>query len=227
MRSPCLTALTWASFIGATLCTPALAQSAQSMMSRSGLGSSNVYPVQTPYGTVPTYFPNGNPYGNPYGYRSPYSYTNPYGGLNPSGSYGTPVPAFQPYGNNYYGVNIGGNPLRFWRSPSGYYYPWVGGYGYGNSFPIYIVPPGQTNPTATLPPISTVVSDLDNYLDKAKESGKIDTADFTSLKRRAGDLLSKEKSLAYESGGLDQDQEADLRRDLDGLSGEVARRVRP
>jgi hypothetical protein len=181
----------------------------------------NVYSVTTPYGSTPYYFPNGSPYG----YRSPQSYINPYGGINPYGYY-QPVPGFVPYGGSYYGVTIGGNNLHFWRAPSGYYYPWVGGYAY-NSYPIYVVPPGQNNPMATLPPISTVVSDLDNYLDKAKETGKIDQGDFTSLKRRANDLLSKEKSIAYESGGLDQDQEADLRRDLDGLSSEVARRVRP
>lgn len=184
-------------------------------------GYANPYAVQ----------PFGNPYmGNPYMYQQrgvPY-YHSPYGGYaTPYGYTGGVIPAFQPYGGNCYGVNFNGANLRLWRSTSGYYYPWVPGYNY-NTFPIFIVPQGQTNPAPALPPISVLVTDLNDYLDKAKEKGKVSDSDFTSLKRRASDLLSKEKSLAYAAGGqLDPDQESDIRRDVDQLSGEVARRVRP
>jgi hypothetical protein len=190
-----------------------------------GQYGSNPY-MGNPYGSNPymgnPYLNNQYMYGQPNGYyRSPYNYSTPYG-------YNAAVaPGFQPYGANQYGLTYNGRNFRLWRAESGYYYPWVAGYGY-NAYPIFVVPQGQTNPSAVLPPISVVVNDLGDYLDKAKEKGKVTDNDFISLKRRAGDLLSKEKSLAYEAGGsLEPDQEADIRRDVDELSGEVARRVRP
>jgi hypothetical protein len=171
-----------------------------------------------------------NPYYSPYAgvYRTPYGsvpvytspYTAPYAYSNLSSSVPTPI------GANQFGLTYGNGKLRLWRASSGYYYPWVGGYAYP-SYPIFITPPGATAAAPASPPISTIVSDLDDYLDKAKKDGKVSSGDFTSLKRRASDLLSKEKSLAYEQGGLDADQEAEIRRDVDELSGEVARRVQP
>lgn len=190
----------------------------------TGAHMGNVY--QNPYINNP--YPFGNPYG---GYTAPGGfYRSPYSGYQAPLTYYNQYPitgGFQPYGGNNYGIAFNGRDVRLWRSQSGYYYPWIGGYAY-NTYPIFYIPQGQANPAAVLPPISVVVSDLDDYLDKAKEKGKISDNDFLSLKRRAHDLLSKEKSLAYEAGGsLDQDQEADIRRDVDELSGEVARRVRP
>ena len=183
-----------------------------------GYGAS---PGISPYTGTP-YIYQQTPY--PY-YRSPYGYSTPnYGG---SPYYGTPVSVPQSYVGQYYGLTFGGNSLRLWKANSGYYYPWVGGYGY-NGYPIFVLPQGQTTPTATLPPVSVLVSDLDDYLDKSKEKGKVSEGDYTSLKRRANDLLSKEKSLAYEAGGsIDPDQEAGIRRDIEELSGEVAHRVQP
>lgn len=230
-------------FVLSALCLP-LACFASGGVLGSGYASPSTMPGATPgysapyggYGQYPGY---ANPYGGtPYGVNpyvgSPYIYQSglqynyyrsPYNAVMPG--YGAPVSVMTPYGGSYYNMNFGGNSLRLWRSQSGYYYPWAGGYGY-NSYPIFVVPGGQTNPTPTLPPISAVVNDLDEYLDKVKEKGKVSADDLLSLKRRANDLLSKEKSLAYEAGGtLDPDQEADIRRDLDELSGEVARRVRP
>jgi hypothetical protein len=90
-----------------------------------------------------------------------------------------------------------------------------------------VVPPNSTAPSQTRPPISTVIGDLDNYLDTAKANGKINAADYQHLHLRASDLLSKEKSLTYEEGGvLDPDSEADIRKDVEGLSAEVAHRVK-
>jgi hypothetical protein len=173
-------------------------------------------PYVSPYqGTYRT------PYGSTPVYSAPYVYSSPYGYSNLSGSVPTPI------GGNQFGITYGNGSLRLWRAPSGYYYPWVGGYNY-NAYPIFVTPPGAASSTATSPPISTVVSDLGQYLDSAKKDGKIADGDFLSLKRRGSDLLSKEKSLAYEAGGsLDADQEAEIRRDVDELSGEVARHVRP
>jgi hypothetical protein len=197
------------------------------------MGSVTNGPVSTPgyinpnpYNSVPVYVP---PYGGgqyiyqrgqyPY-YRSPYNYVAPFG-------YSGGVSGFQPYGADLYSLSYSGSRLNLWRSQSGYYYPWVPGYNY-NNFPIFVVPTGQSTPQAVLPPISVLVSDLNDYLDKAKEKGKVSEPDYISLKRRASDILNKEHSIAYEGGGtLDPDQESEIRRDVEGLSGEVARRVRP
>jgi hypothetical protein len=178
---------------------------------------------QAPYGGG--YINNGYP-GNPYVYGRPGGYyRTPF--TTPTGSYGGAGAAFQPFGGGYYGLPYNGANVQLWRANSGYYYPWVAGYTY-NTYPIFMVPQGQANPAMVMPPVSVLVGDLNDYLDKAKDKGKVSDPDFLSLTRRANDLLSKEKSLAYEGGGsLDAEQEAEIRRDVDELSGEVARRVRP
>jgi len=173
-----------------------------------------------PYAGTPYIYQPATPYSY---YRSPYNYVSPYNYYG-----GIPAAPLQPYGGGLYNLSFNGRALRLWRSTSGYYYPWVGGYNYTGGYPIFIVPSGQENPAPTLPPMRVLFSDLNDYLDQAKEKGKISESNYESLKRRANDLLSKEKSLAYEEGGsIDPDQEADIRRDVEELSGEVARHVQP
>jgi len=182
------------------------------------------YPITNPYGGYPVY---NNPYNTVYGgYGNPYYPT--YQGRYNFGGISTPV-----YGppqlihDNFYGINAGGTPAQFWRAPSGFYYPWVGGYRYTN-YPIYVVPPNNGTPRQTVPPISTVISDLDSYLEKAKENGKVSAGDYQTLRLRANDLLSREKAVTYEEGGvIDPDSEAEIRRDVEGLSAEIAHRVKP
>ncbi len=211
--------------------SPALAQNLAQAISPPRSGGAPVYGYNNygynsgvRYGGYPAY---GNPYNTIYGgYSNPYAPTYEgrynYGGVSMP-VYGPP----QLISGNLYGINTGGTPAQFWRAPSGFYYPWVGGYNYRN-YPIYVVPPNNTAPSQTVPPVSTVISDLDNYLDKAKEKGKISAGDYQSLRLRASDLLSKEKALAYEEGGvIDSDSEAEIRRDVEGLSAEVVHRVKP
>ncbi len=188
------------------------------------------YGAPTPYANP--YYNQYNPYNNYYNNLSgavygAYPYSNYMGHYN-IGGVGIPVYGIpQLVSGGYYGINVGGAPYQFWRGPSGFYYPWVAGYAY-NSYPIYTVDSNSNTSRQTLPPVSTIISDMDSYLDKAKEKGKISSSDYQSLRLRANDLLSKEKSLAYESGGaLDPDQEAEIRRDVEGLSAEVAHRVKP
>jgi hypothetical protein len=182
--------------------------------------------------------PYGNPYANPY-YANPYAnpYGNPYG-TSPYYGYGNGVPggyyprlpvygAPQLINGNFYNFNVGGGTMSLWRAPSGYYYPWMGGYNY-TQYPIYIYNGTSSTPTESQPPLSTVFSDLNEYLDQAKKSGKIDENQYKHLKQRASDLIVKENSQAYENGGTaDPSQESDMRRDVEGLSAEVARAVRP
>jgi hypothetical protein len=189
-----------------------------------------------PYQANPYTNPYANPYNNPY--SNPYSnpvnnpYASPYFGYgnglqggyySRGGGYGVP----QLINGNTYSFNVSGAPLNFWHAPSGYYYPWMGGYHY-TQYPIFVYGGGGAGATQTLPPLSTIFSDLNDYLDKAKKDGKVDQTEYEHLKRRASDLLSKENSLAYEAGGtIDASQEAEIRRDVEGLSSEVARSVRP
>lgn len=173
------------------------------------------------YGAYPTY---GNPYNTMYG---GYGY-NPYQGRYIYGGNSIPVYGMPQFiGNGMYGINYGGAVNRYWRSPSGFYYPWAGGYNY-TSYPIFVMPPSNGAPSQTIPPVSTVVKDLDSYLEKAKANGKISAGDYQSLRQRASDLLSKQNSIKYEEGGsIDPENEAQIRSDLDELSAEVAHRVKP
>jgi hypothetical protein len=194
-------------------------------------GITNQYGISpAPYG----YAPNGYPI-NPYGlnrYYGPYSPFGPYNsgvtnsytgyGLTNYSVYGQPTLI----GNNTYGINVGGNTWGFYRGSSGYYYPWLGGYQY-TGYPIFSMA-GGSSPVQSLPPLSTMFADLNDYLDTAKDKGKVSESDYKTLKQRAKDLLSKERSVAYESGGgLDSETERDIRKDVDSLSAEVSRRVQP
>lgn len=86
---------------------------------------------------------------------------------------------------------------------------------------------GSSSPQPAQPPLSTIFSDTLKYLDEQKAAGKISEADFTHLKQRCLDLLSKERSLRYETGSLDATQEASIRSDVDALGAEIAQRVKP
>ncbi len=194
------------------------------------------------YNGAPGYIPNpgtyygGYPYTNPYyqnypGYAN-YHYYNPYAPTY-LGRYnigGVIQPVFGPpqiINGNWYGINIGGNPYTYWQAPSGFYYPWSSGFAYTDR-PILVTPPNGGNPMQTQPPITTVISDLNSYLNKAKAEGKISTDNYNELQQRAKYLLKKEQSMAQSNEGvLDPDQEVELRKDVESLSAEVAYHVRP
>lgn len=175
----------------------------------------------SPYGSNPLFNPVGgygyNPWLNRYG--NPYAYNGV-----PINSFGAPVSI----GNGFFGLSTNGRNLNFWKAPSGYYYPWTYGYGSSYTAPIVVINNGSTTPQPAQPPLSTVFSDTLKYLDEQKASGKISEADFTHLKQRCLDLLSKERSLKTANGGaLDTQQEASIRADVDSLGGEIAQRVKP
>jgi hypothetical protein len=214
--------------------TPALAQTT----SRSAAGYYGGYSGQylgNPYvGSGNLNYRNpyvGSPYGGGYnpgysgGYNNPW--VNPYG--NPYAYNGVPINSFGApvsVGNGLFGMASNGHNFNFWKSPSGYYYPWTAGYGSNYTAPIVVINNGMSQPAQ--PPLSTVFSDTLKYLDEQKAAGKLAEPDFIHLKQRALDLLSKEKSLRSEGGGsLDPSQETSIRTDVDSLGGEIARRVKP
>src|ERR1700733_12822847 len=112
-----------------------------------------------------------------------------------------------------------------WRSPNGYYYPWLGGGGYYGAPIIY----GQTAtqaPTQQTPPISTVIGDMLTYLDQQKDKGKLDPSSYDHLRRRATDLQSKYANLRTAGeGSIDAQDEKQIRLDIDSLGSEVVRAI--
>jgi hypothetical protein len=191
------------------------------------------------YNGAPAVYGQGiNPYANPYYQTYPNYANNPYRpNYNPYaptylGRYnigGVVQPVYGPpqiINGNWYGINIGGNPYTYWQAPSGYYYPWSSGFSYQDR-PILVMPPNGNNPLQTQPPITTVISDLDHYLDTAKADGKISESNYKELRDKAQYLLKKEQSMAeHNEGVLDPDEEVELRKDVESLSAEVAYRVK-
>lgn len=180
-----------------------------------------------PYGYAPMMPGQVYPPGqiiNPYApYQYPYSYSNPGLYRSPYGS-GYPIIGLpQPVGGGYFGMKIGNTQLNMWKAPSGYYYPWLQrpiGFTYA---PIVIVDQGQSTPSK--PPLSTIFSDMNKFLDEAREKGKIADADYRHLKLRASDLQKRERSLRMNMGTIDEATEDNLRRDVEKLGEEVAYRV--
>jgi len=187
-------------------------------------------------GATGRYLPNGMPryVGNtnqlqPYMMNTPVynPYYNPYAGFpyNPYNSpvyYGYP----QPMSNGLFNIGLGRVNINLWRAPSGYYYPWCNPSGYTSAQIIY-APQGATQSTPQLPPLSTMFTDLNTYLDEQKDKGKLADADYSHLRQRSKDLQTKAGSLRTAGEGvLDPQDEAQIRKDLDSLSTEVAQRVK-
>jgi hypothetical protein len=195
---------------------------AQSNTSQPGI--TTITPGSNPY-LNPQVNPYANPYANPY-YRPG---VRPFYGTPQYPVYGAPV-----YGAPAYGAPVPstggyfrfGNFGGYWRAPSGYYYPWMvrPGVAYGAQ-PIVVVQQGAT--TASKPPISTMFSDIEKYLDESKEKSKVSVNDYTRLSRRLKDITRKYYSMHAAQGGSMNDSDDDnIRRDLDLLSAEIARSVK-
>jgi hypothetical protein len=177
-------------------------------------GGSTMYNPMSPYAP---YSPT-NPMNNPYAYPG-YGGYGGYGGYA-GGGYGVPTAL----NNGFYRF---GQNLNMWRSPSGYYYPWGGGYSTSTTTILYGAQTGQA-PQAQQPPIATMIRDMVSYIDDCKTKNRIDDADYTHLRRRVMDLQSKESLLLSNgNGALDPQDEQQLRRDLDGVSREITQAVKP
>jgi hypothetical protein len=121
---------------------------------------------------------------------------------------------------------FGNARLNYWQAPSGYYYPWAAGAAYVPQQPVYIVQQGQTQ--AQQPPISSMFTDMEAYLDDCQKKDKIGQIDYQRLFRRLQDIRSRYDHLRAAGGGvLDAGDEESIRRDAAGLGGEIARAVKP
>lgn len=142
------------------------------------------------------------------------------GGIYPNPTmYYTPPAAVT---GNYFRFGQVGAGVTYWRSPTGYYYPWG---GYVANSPIIIVQEGQSQ--STVPPISTILTDMEKYVTEAKEKNKISEQDYTNINRRINDLRRKLSSMMRSAEGqLDPQDDTFFRRDLDTLSRDISLRVK-
>lgn len=145
----------------------------------------------------------------------------------PFGTVSAPTPFG--YGQNYYTVDTPNATYRFWRAPSGYYYPWfhypVGFVPpYGWAVPIYI---NQGNVQPQRPSMTQVFDDLSNFLTQSLKEGKLPENYYAQLTKRLNDLKRKASLLKFQEGGtLSDSTEEDLRTELDNFSKDVSYRLR-
>lgn len=199
--------------------------------------------IYGPGGSIPSY--GTGSYMNSGSYLNNGNYVNPYGNFpvnQPTTTYpygGGPryLPVYPTYGGgysfsgapvalpgDYFGINSGGRQYRYWRAPSGYYYPWVAG-GYGYAPPVIIYQQGAPEPAK--PSLSTVFQDMQTMLDNAVTKGKLQRPDYEHLNRRLNDLKRMQQSaLIQGQGTVDSAQDAELRQQLNLLGVEISRRLR-
>jgi hypothetical protein len=184
--------------------------------------SQNLNPL---YGTPGAIVQPGQGRVNPYYYQNlpGTGYYRP--GYNPNFFVGPPAAV----AGGYFSFRGGGNSFNFWKAPSGYYYPWCRGYGvtypYGQQ--ILVFQTGASNPTPAQPPLTTVMTDMRNFLDDSKAKEKLSEADYQHLSRRLNDIQGKYYSTKISSGGtLDEGQEADVRKEVDLVGEELTRRLK-
>ncbi len=204
-----------------TMALPAVAQTA------GQVGSSSVIaPSGTPSGTPANAGATGISSGIYNPYQTSTGFYNPAQGYINYPSFGTPVNT----GGSFYRIPSGNTQLPMWRAPSGYYYPWCprpNGFVYAYPMPVLIIDNRQaTSPAPALPPVSTMMTDMEKYLEDSKKDGKITERDYTNMLRRVKDLKSKERTMRIAAGGsLDPGDETQLRTDLDQVGSELTWRL--
>lgn len=203
-------------------CTLTMALPAVAQMRGSPGPAGGAIPAQMPTQTVNT--PNTGGYYNPY--QTSTGFYNPAQGYINYPSFGTPVNT----GGSFYQVPSGNTQLPMWRAPSGYYYPWCprpSGFTYAYPMPVLIIDNRQTaSPAPALPPVSTMMTDMEKYLEDSKKDGKITERDYANMLRRVKDLKSKERTMRIAaSGSLDPGDETQLRTDLDQVGSELTWRL--
>ena len=121
----------------------------------------------------------------------------------------------------------GGLNANLWRAPSGYYYPWgIGNTGYQQI--VYVDQSGgRAQTVAQQPPLSMQFTDMGQFLDDAHKNGKLAENDWVSMKRRLKDIQSKERSYRLAGDGyLEDNYDAEIRKDLKDFSREMVERVK-
>ncbi len=197
-----------------------------------GYGNQVLNPNQMPYnainpnqmpGSINTTNPGGYYYGQyPYRNQPGYGYytANPYAPYYPA--LGAPIAA----NGGYFRFNVGGFSGTYWKSPSGYYYPWGAGAVYANPAPIIVVQQGESQ--VAQPAIGDLLKDMSSYLEEMNNKQKLKADDYNHLARRIRDIRSLDSTFRSRNNGiLDANDEEKLRKDCAMLSGDISRRVLP
>ncbi len=130
-----------------------------------------------------------------------------------------------------YTCRVGETNCNFWRSSSGFYYPWFGignqvAYGQGFFASPIIYSQNGSSPVAKLPQPDLQLTDFLKYIDEALADNKLSTEHYQQLKLRAGDLQRKEKSMRTAQGSqLDPQGEDEIRVDIENLTKEMSERL--
>lgn len=180
----------------------------------------NQMPNQANPGALQTggYYYGQYPYKNQAGYG--YYTANPYNPYFPA--LGTPTPV----NGGYFKFNVGGFSGTYWKSPSGYYYPWGAGAVFASPPPVIVVQQGESQ--VAQPSIGDLLKDMDSYLEEQNNKKKFKQEDYLHLARRIRDIRSLESTLrTRNNGALDANDEEKLRKDCAMLSGDISRRVVP
>lgn len=170
-------------------------------------------------GSQTPYYWSGNRVYYPNSYAPSYPFS-PYG-YGP----GTNLPAPVAATGGLYGINRGGAQYFFWKSPTGYYYPWVKQPYYNGPSTIIYMQEGSSKPAE--PPLATIFADMKKYLDESREKNKVSQADYNHLNLRLSDLLKMEQSARLSGGGsISSNDESDIRSKLNDLGAEIAQRIK-
>lgn len=164
------------------------------------------------------------------GYYGHYPYvTQPGYGYYPGSPYSPGFPALGapvPISGGFFRFNVGGFSGAYWKSPSGYYYPWGAGAVYTTPPPIIYIQQGNSAPAQ--PPVTDMMKDMYSYIEEQNGKKKFKPEDYQHLSRRLRDIQTMEASYRSRNGGvLDQADEESIRKDLSMLSGDISRRVIP
>lgn len=193
----------------------------QSNQSGGGFGGG------VPFGGAVAPLPNSGPYYYPgFGYSSRPLPGAGYGGLGYGSVYGMPIATPIPVGGAAGYFKFGNAAIQYWKAPSGYYYPWGMGAGYGVPNTTYVIQQGVTQ--AEKPPLSALFTDMQKYMDDNKDRGRISDADFNHIFRRLQDIRGKyDHDRAAGNGTADASDEEYARRQLELLGSELSMKIKP
>lgn len=181
-------------------------------------GTINPYPGPGQSSRSGGYYYGQYPYANQPGYG--YYTANPYAPVYPA--LGAPVPI----NGGMFRFNVGGFSGAYWKSPSGYYYPWGAGAIYATPPPIIVVQQGASQ--ATQPPVTDMLKDMNTYIEEQNTKKKFKPDDYQHLSRRLRDIQNLESSMRARNGGiLDPGDEETIRKNMAMLAGDISRRVIP
>lgn len=202
------------------------------LLGASGADAQQAYRNPNQYAGMPMPYPstyNAYPaprsyWGSSPGFYNAYPNAPNYSGYPSQPGYVLPAPV--PVAGGGFGIKLGGAQLNFWKSPSGYYYPWCQQpVGYLPSTTVIYMQEGSSKPAD--PPLSTMFSDMKKYLEESKQKNKLSDGSYNHLMLRLSDLEKMEQAARQDGdGALNSNDESDIRSKVNDLGLEISRSVK-